>query len=75
MYIFFINFKQMESESESQSVSHVQLFVTPCTAARQAPLYIGILQARILEWVAIPFSMDLPNPGIKLKSPTLQADS
>jgi len=24
-----------------------------------------ILQARILEWVAIPFSRDLPNPGIK----------
>ena len=36
---------------------------------------IGILQARILEWVAIPFSMGLPNPGIKPKSPTLQADS
>ena len=25
----------------------------------------GILQARILEWVAIPFSGDLPNPGIE----------
>ena len=25
----------------------------------------GILQARILEWVAIPFSGDLPDPGIK----------
>ena len=24
----------------------------------------GILQARILEWVAIPFSRDLPDPGI-----------
>jgi len=23
----------------------------------------GILQARILEWVAIPFSRDLPDPG------------
>ena len=27
-----------------------------------------ILQARILEWVAIPFSRDLPNPGIKPRS-------
>ena len=35
----------------------------------------GILQARILEWVAFPFSKDLPNPGIKLGSPALQADS
>ena len=35
----------------------------------------GILQARILEKAAIPFPGDLPNPGIKLKSPALQADS
>ena len=35
----------------------------------------GILQARILEWVAILFSRDLPNPVIKPRSPTLQADS
>ena len=35
----------------------------------------GILQARILEWVALPISKDLPNPGIKPRSPTLQADS
>ena len=30
---------------------------------------------RILEWVAYPFSRDLPNPGIKPGSPALQADS
>ena len=35
----------------------------------------GILQARILEWVAIPFSRDLSDLGIKPGSPTLQADS
>ena len=34
----------------------------------------GILQARILEWVAMPSSRDLPKPGIKHRSPTLQAD-
>ena len=28
----------------------------------------GILQARILEGVAMPSSRDLPNPGIKLVS-------
>ena len=33
----------------------------------------GILQARILEWVAIPFSRGSPNPGIKPWSPALQA--
>ena len=35
----------------------------------------GILQARILEWVAFPFSRGLPNPGIKPRSHTLQVDS
>ena len=35
----------------------------------------GIFQARILKWVAISFSGDLPNPGIKPKSPKLQTDS
>ena len=35
----------------------------------------GILQARILEWVAFPFPGDLPNPEIEFSSPALQADS
>ena len=38
----------------------------------------GILQARILEWVAILFSGDLPDSGIEPVSPVspvLQADS
>ena len=35
----------------------------------------GILRARILEWVAIPFSRDLPNSGIEPESPALQVDS
>ena len=35
-------------------LSHVGFFVIPWTIARQAPLSMGILQARILEWVAMP---------------------
>ena len=35
----------------------------------------GILQARILEWVAIPFSRGSSDPGIEPRSPPLQADS
>ena len=35
----------------------------------------GILQDRTLEWVAVPFSTDLPYPGIEPRSTTLQADS
>ena len=32
----------------------------------------GMLQARMLEWVAFPPPGDLPNPGIELTSPGLQ---
>ena len=35
----------------------------------------GILKARRLEWVAMPSSRDLPDPGVELRSPALQADS
>ena len=35
----------------------------------------GIPQAGILEWVSMPSPGDLPNPGIKPRSPALQADS
>ena len=35
----------------------------------------GVLQARILEWVAMPFSRDLPDPETEPGSPALQADS
>ena len=36
--------------------NHVQLFVTLWAVARQAPLSMGILQARTLEQVAMPSS-------------------
>ena len=35
----------------------------------------GILQARILACIAIPFPRDLPDSEIKPRSPALQADS
>ena len=35
----------------------------------------GILHARVLEWVPCPTPGDLPNPGIKPRSPAVQADS
>ena len=35
----------------------------------------GILQARIVEWVAMPFSRGPSGPGIELGSPALQVDS
>ena len=53
---------------------HVPLFAIPSTVAQQAPLSTGILQARILEWFLCPPPGDLPNPGIKPRSPALPVD-
>ena len=52
-------------------------FVTPWTVAHRggSSSVHGILQARILEWVAIPFSRGSSQPRIKPGSPALQADS
>ena len=54
---------------------HVQLFATPWTVARQAPLSMGF--SRQEYWSGLPFPSpgDLPDPGVEPKSPALQADS
>ena len=48
--------------------SHVQLCATLWTVALQAPLSVGILQARIWSKLPCPPPGDLPHPGI---NPTL----
>jgi len=55
-------------------LSHVRFFATPCTVACQAPPSMGF--SRQEYWSGLPFPSpgDLPNPGIKPRSPTLQAD-
>ena len=49
--------------------------VTPWTVACQAALSMGF--SRQGYWSGLPFPSpgDLPNPGIKPRSPALQADS
>ena len=49
--------------------------VTLRTLACQAPLSMGILQARILEWVAMPSSKGSSQPKDQTRSPTFQAGS
>ena len=58
-----------------KSLSRVQLFGTPWTVARQAPLSMGF--SRQESWSGLPFPSpgDLPNPGIEPGSPALQADA
>ena len=51
----------------AQLLGHVQLFKTSWTVAHQAPLSVGILQVRILKWVAVLFfraSSLWENPGL-----------
>ena len=61
---------------ESVSRSVVSESVISWTIVRQAPSAHGILQARILEWVAISLSPEeFPNPGIEPRSPALKAYS
>ena len=50
--------------------------MTPVDCSPPGSSVHGILQARILEWVAIPFSrVYLPDPGIEPRSLALRADS
>ena len=56
-------------------LSRVLLFAAPWTVARQAPLSMGILQERILEWVPFLPSRDLPNTGAERRPLALQVDA
>ena len=47
----------------------------PWTVARQAPLSMGFSRQEYWNGLPFPSPGDIPNPGIKSRSPTLQADS
>ena len=49
-------------------------FATPWTAACQAPLSIGFPRQEYWSRLPFPSPGDLPDPGIKPMSPTLQTD-
>ena len=59
--------------SHAQSPSHVQLYVTPWTAAHQAPLSMEF--SRQEYWGRLPFPSpgDLPDPGIEPVSSEIPA--
>ena len=59
----------------AQSLSHVQLFATPRTVTRQAPLSMEFSRQEYWSGELMPFPGDLSNPGIKPGSPALQVDS
>ena len=55
--------------------SRVRLFAAPWTAARHAPLSMGLSRQEYWSGLLCPPAEDLPDPGIKPVSPTLQMDS
>ena len=67
--IFQLKKKKLELTRKSVSRSVVSnSLCPPWTVSHQAPLSMGILQARILEWVAVPFSKG--KAGAKKQNPS-----
>ena len=62
-------------ESESEVAQWCPTLCNPTDCSLSGSSVHGIFLARVLEWVAISFSRDLPDPGIELRSPALQADA
>ena len=58
----------------SQSLSHIQLFATPWTVARQALLFMRFPRQEYRSGLPCPSAGDLRDPGIESASPALQAD-
>ena len=65
----------MKVKSESEVAQLCPILVTPWTAAHQAPSSMGFSRRQYWSGVPLPSRVDLPDPGIKPGSPTLQADS
>ena len=58
-----------------KSLSRIRLFATPWTVAYQAPPSMGFSRQECWSGLPFPSPGDLPDPGIKPGSPTLQADA
>ena len=50
-------------------------FASPWTVAHQAPLWVGFSRQEYWSGLPFPSPEDLPDPGIKARSPVFQGDS
>ena len=66
---------ESEKKVKVKSLSRVRFFVTPWIVAHQAPPSMGFSRQEYWSGLPCPSPGDLPNPGIKLRSLALQADS
>ena len=58
-----------------ESLSHVQLFVTPWTVAYQVPPSMEFSRQEYWSGLPLPSPGNLPNPGIEPGYPAVQADA
>ena len=58
-----------------KSLSRVRLFATPWTVAYQAPPSMEFSRQEYWSRLPFPSPEDLPDPGIKPRSPALQAEA
>ena len=64
----------LASQCRAESLQSCPALCDPMDYSPPGPTVPGLLQAGILEWVAMPSPEDLPDPGIKpafLMSPAL----
>ena len=61
----------MQSEKKVKLLSHVRLFATPWTVAYQASQSMGFSRQEYWSGLPLPSPGDLPDPGIKPRSPSL----
>ena len=64
-----------KERKESEVAQPCPTLCDPVDCSPPGSSVYGILQARVLEWLPFPSPGDLPDPGIKPRSPTLQADA
>ena len=65
---FYVAYSNVNRKKKlAKSFSRVQFFATLWTVGHQDPLSMTFLQARILEWVAMPFSRGFSRPRDRTK--------
>ena len=74
-HIITLKVRKFELTMHAQSLSHIRLLATPWTVARQAPLSMEFSSQDCWDEFPFPSPGNLPEPGVKPRSPALHADS
>ena len=65
----------VKKEKKVKLLSHVGLFAAPWTVAHQTPPSVEFSRQEYWSGLPFPFPGDLPDPGIKSRSTTMQVDA